>query len=180
MRRPMPSRSSIGDVMEGGTVSEVVASNAIPVSPRATSWWAVPAGRPMRCPTAPACARSIPRRADLDRARRPRHAGHDRLRGAARDRQAQAGRDRGGRGSVRARSARWSARSPGSRGRRAVGIAGGRGEMRLRRRGASASTPASIIARPTSLAGSPPPARKASTSISRMSAARCLRPSSRC
>ena len=50
----------IGEVMEGGTVSDVVTSNVLAL-PRATSSSAVPDGRPMRCPMAPACKRSIPR-----------------------------------------------------------------------------------------------------------------------
>ena len=50
----------IGQVMEGGTVSEVVASNNDRFA-RATSCSATPAGRPTRSPTARACASSIRR-----------------------------------------------------------------------------------------------------------------------
>ena len=50
----------IGDVMEGGTVSDVVTS-MFPALQRATSWSVVPDGRPTRCPMAPAFKRSIPR-----------------------------------------------------------------------------------------------------------------------
>ena len=48
----------IGDVMEGGTVSEVVASN-VPRFVKGISLWVVLVGRPMRCPMAPACRRWI-------------------------------------------------------------------------------------------------------------------------
>ena len=126
----------------------------------------------------PAQARSR-RCARLDGARRARHA---RLHGLCRPadhRPAEAGRDGRGRGGERR----------GRLGRRADRPDQGRARRRHRRRGRrnapscatnSASTPWSITARPTLPNSSRRPARKASTSISRMSAARSGMRSSRC
>jgi NADPH-dependent curcumin reductase len=65
------------------------------------------------------------------------------------------------------------------KGARAVGIAGGKDKCDYVKN-SSASTIASIIAIPISRPSSGKPARKASTSISRMSAVRCSRRYSRC
>ena len=108
---------AIGEVMEGGTVSEVVASNIDGFA----------AGRHRARPDRLADPRGLRRQgraqarsgagAGLDRARRARHAGHDRLCGPARDRPA-ASRARPWWCRPRpARSARWSGRSPRSRAR---------------------------------------------------------------
>jgi NADPH-dependent curcumin reductase len=51
----------IGDVMEGGTVSEVVASNVPQFAKGDVVVGRVPAGRPMLCPMVLACKRSIRR-----------------------------------------------------------------------------------------------------------------------
>ena len=89
----------IGEVMEGGTVSEVVTSN-VPrlrqgryrrrpyrlADPCAVRWLQFAEGRSHAS-------------ANSDRTRRPRDAGYDRLHGAARDRQTRRWRNRGGRGS---------------------------------------------------------------------------------
>ena len=106
----------LGEVMVGGTVGEVVESRN-PAFAR---------GRPRlglrrlagatRVSDGAGAAQARPGAgADLHRARRARHAGHDRVRRPARHRPAEAGRDGGGLGRRRARSARWSARSPRSR-----------------------------------------------------------------
>jgi hypothetical protein len=63
----------IGEVMEGGTVGEVVTSNV-----SGFTKGDIVVGRWLR----PAKGRSHAR-ADFDRGRRPRYAGHDRLHGAA-------------------------------------------------------------------------------------------------
>ncbi len=169
----------IGEVMEGGTVSEVIASNherfaAGDIVLGHTGWQthAVSSGKGLR-----KLDPSV--RAGLDRTRRARHAGHDRLYGPARDRQAAARRDRGGRGGVR------RGRLAGRPDRQDQGRARGRHRRRSATSAAtsrtnSASTPVSITVRPISRTGSRPPARTASTSISRTSAARCSRRCSRC
>ncbi len=170
----------IGGVMEGGTVSEVVASQQRRLRGRRHR------ARPHRLADpcglerqGPAQARSGAR-AGLDRARRARHAGHDRLYGLARHRQAASRARRvvvaaasGAVGSVVGQIAQDQGRA--------------RGRHRRRRRASaatsrtnSASTPASITARRISPSGSRRPARTASTSISRMSAARCSRRCFRC
>ena len=115
----------IDEVMEGGTVSEVA---------RVQQRQALPPGDIVLAPHRLADPRGLRRRgpaqarsgarAGLDRARRARHAGHDRLYGPARDRPAEGGRDRrgvgglGAVGSVVGQIARI-------KGARAVGIAGG-------------------------------------------------------
>jgi hypothetical protein len=88
----------IGEVMEGGTISDVVISNVSGFAkgdivvgpyrmadPRVVRWLRPAEGRSHA-------------RADLDCAWRHRHAGHDGLHGAAGDWQARRWRDRGGRG----------------------------------------------------------------------------------
>ena len=117
--------------------------------------------------------------AGLDRARRARHAGHDRLHGPARDRAAARRRDGGGVGRLR------RGRLGGRPDRQDQGRARRRhrrraGQVPLRRWTSSASTPASITRAPICRRGSRRPARRASTSISRTSAARCSRRCFRC
>ena len=89
----------IGDVMEGGTVSEVVASNV----PRFAKGDIVVGRTGWQTPCAVRWLQFAEGRshasANSDRTRRPRDAGYDRLHGAARDRQAGRWRNRGGRGS---------------------------------------------------------------------------------
>ena len=91
----------IGGVMEGGTVSEVIASNNpgfakgdIVLSRAGWQTHALSDGKGL--------AKIDPKLgAGLDRGRRARHARHDRLYRAARYRQAAARRDRGGCGGIR-------------------------------------------------------------------------------
>ena len=179
MRRPTPRRSRIGQVMEGRTVSEVVASNHRRLC----------CGRYRVQPERLADPRRLRRQArakdrsgagaGLDRARRARHAGHDRLHGAARHRASAGGRDRGGVGRVRrrrfaGRPDRQAQGRPRRRHRRRAGqvpLCGGRAWLRRLRRSSRAAT---------CRRGSRRHARRASTSISRMSAARCSRRCFRC
>ena len=125
----------IGGVMEAGTVSEVIASNNpdfakgdIVLSRAGWQTHALSDGKGL--------AKIDPKtRADLDRARRARHARHDRLYGAARHRQA-ASRARPW-WSRRLRRGRFGGRPD----REDQGRAGGRhrrrqGQMRLREEGA--------------------------------------------
>ena len=106
----------IGDVMEGGTVSEVVASNVprfakgdIVVGRTGWQTHALSDGSSLQ--------KVEPTRAPVEhRTRRPPDAGYDRLHGLARDRQASRWRNRGGRGSFGCGRRVWlSARSPESR-----------------------------------------------------------------
>ena len=120
-------------------------------------------------------AQARPRRgAALDRARRARHAGLDRLcrsrryRSAARPAKPSSSRP------PRGRSARWPGKWPSATARGSSASPAAPTNAAMSRR-SSASTPASTIARPISARRSTPPARRASTSISRMSAARCSR-----
>ena len=117
--------------------------------------------------------------AGLDRARRARHAGDDRLCRPARDRPAQArgngrGRRRLRRGRVGGRADRQDQGMPRRRDR------GRRREMPLRRARSSVSMPASIIALPILRNSSRRRVPRASMSISRMSAAPCSIRSGRC
>ena len=170
---------AIGQVMEGRTVSEVVASNNRRLC----------RGRHRAQPERLADPRRLRRQgraqdrsgagAGLDRARRARHAGHDRLHGPARHRPAAGGRDRGGvgrlrRGRLGGRPDRQDQGRARRRHRRRAGQVPLRGGgARLRR-----------LHRPSRAAiwpgGSRRRARTASTSISRMSAARCSRRCFRC
>ena len=116
--------------------------------------------------------------ADLDRARRARHARPDRLRRPARDRQAPGRRDPG-----RGRGLR-PGRLGGRPDREDQGLPRGRDrgleeQMRVRRRASSASMPASTIMPATSPISCAPPARTASTSTGRTSAGGCSRRSFR-
>ena len=54
--------AAIGEPMVGGTIGDVVTSRDPKISRRATSCWAMAAGRTMRSRTARACASSIRRR----------------------------------------------------------------------------------------------------------------------
>ena len=138
----------IDEVMEAGTVSEVAASNNEKyakgdiVLSRAGWQTHMRLGR-----LRPAQARSEAR-ADLHRAGRARHAGHDRLYGPARDRRSRRRARPWWCRPPPARSARWSARSPRSRGRARSASRAGRTSADTSRT-SSASTTASIIAAPT-------------------------------
>ena len=143
--QPVP----IGGVMEGGTVSEVIASN----NPgfRQGRHRAVARGladpRDLRRPGARQDRSED--RADLDRCGRARHARHDRLHGPARHRQAAS---RARRSSLRpppARSARRSDRSRRSRARVRSASPAARTSATTSRKN-SASTIASITAIPIS------------------------------
>ena len=135
----------IGGVMEGGAVSVVEASKAEGLAVGdivvgRTGWqdYAVSDGAGLR-KVDPGGG------PDLDRGRRARHAGHDRLYRAAQHRPAQGGRDAGRcrrlrRGRQRGRPDRQDQGLPRRRRR------GRAGEMPLRARTRSASTPASTIA----------------------------------
>ena len=121
----------IGGVMEGGTVSEVIASNNpgfakgdIVLSRAGWQTHALSDGKGLAQDRSEA-------RADLDRGRRARHARHDRLYRPARHRQAAGRRDRRGRGGLR------RGRLGGRPDRQDQGRARGRhrrrqGQMRLR------------------------------------------------
>ena len=137
----------IGGVMEGGTVSEVIASNNpgfakgdIVLSRAGWQTHALSDGKGLAQDRSEA-------RTGLDRGRRARHARHDRLYRAARHRQAAGRRDRGGRGGLR------RGRLGGRADRQDQGRARRRhrrrqGQMRLRQDANSASTTASITAIP--------------------------------
>ncbi len=175
----MPQPVQIDQVMEGGTVSEVVASNHSGFQ----------AGRRRARPRGLADAFRFGRQgpaqdrreggADLDRAWRARHAGHDRVHGPARHRQAAAGRDGGGcRGLGRGRLGGRPDREDQGRAcdrhrrrRREVQIREGRARLRRLRRSSRSRHGGEARRRPV---------RRASTSISRMSAARCSRRCCRC
>ena len=139
----------IGEVMEGGTVSEVVASRndrftAGDIVVGRTGWQthALSDG----AGSAQARSRARP---DLDRARRARHARHDRLYAAF---WKSASRKRARRWwwpRLPGRSARWSARSPRSRARARSALPAGRTNAATSRTN-SVSTTASTIARPIS------------------------------
>ena len=125
----------IGGVMEGGTVSEVIASNNpgfakgdIVLSRAGWQTHALSDGKGLAQDRSEA-------RADLDRGGRARHARHDRLYRPARYRQAAGRRNRGGRGGLR------RGRLGGRADREDQGRARGRhrrrqGQMRLRQEGA--------------------------------------------
>ena len=143
----MPQPVPIGGVMEGGTVSEVVASNNpgfakgdIVLSRAGWQTHALSDGKGL--------AKIDPKLgADLDRGRRARHARHDRLYRAARYRQAAARRNRRGRRSLR------RGRLGGRTDREDQGRARRRhrrrqGQMPTTSRKNSASTTASITAIP--------------------------------
>ena len=161
----------IDEVMEAGTVSEVAASNNdkfakgdIVLSRAGWQTHVLSDGSGLRKldPNA---------RAGLDRARRARHAGHDRLHGAAaRSASRKAGETvvvsaaSGAVGSVVGQIARI-------KGARAVGIAGGPDKCRYVKEELGFDDCVDHRAARLRRASSRPPARKASTSISRMSAA---------
>ena len=124
----------IGGVMEGGTVSEVVASNNpaftkgdIVLSRAGWQTHALSDGKDLR--------KVDPKLGSgLDRGRRARHARHDRLHGIARYRQATARRNRGGGGGIRRGRLRGRANCQ-DQGRPRRRHRGRQGKMRLRQKG---------------------------------------------
>ena len=171
---PMPSRSRSAASWRAARSGEVVASQAARLRASATSSRAATAGSTSLRPTARACARSIPPAAPISTALgvlgMPGMTAYVGLLDIG---QPQGRRDGGGLGGLRRGRPGGRADRQASRAARVVGIAGGAEKCRYVTEELGFDACIDHRGRDLAAAAGRRPARRASTSISRMSAARC-------